>query len=162
MDPTGIVDANKGGISKEDDQGNLIVGSMLSPLPPPLPKSPSESWLWKTLPSIALWHQKKQRSKESETGTKWETIVKTSNVRHDHARYSEVSSSALSWVALFLVYGIMVGLLISNERLTNSSSFYIKKLFKNLVNNITHFFAILLLIGKPKLSDILFFLHDRN
>ncbi|KAH7858748.1 hypothetical protein Vadar_027569 [Vaccinium darrowii] len=89
LDPTGIVDANKGGISKEDDQGNLIVGSMLSPLPPPLPKSPSESWLWKTLPSIALWHQKKQRSKESETGTKWETIVKTSNVHHDHARYSE-------------------------------------------------------------------------
>lgn len=92
LETTGIVYANKECIFKEDNQGNPIVGSMLSPLPPPLPKSPSESWLWKTLPSIASWHQKKQRSKESDTGIKWETIVKTSNVHHDHARYSEVSS----------------------------------------------------------------------
>lgn len=95
LETTGIVDAKKECNLKEDNQGNPIVGSMLSPLPPPLPKSPSESWLWKTLPSIALWHQKKQRSKESDMDTKWETIVKTSNVRHDHARYSEVSLSPL-------------------------------------------------------------------
>ncbi|PSR98634.1 Enolase [Actinidia chinensis var. chinensis] len=74
----------------EDDEGNNPdVSSVLSPLPPPLPKSPSESWLWRTLPSIPLRHQKKQRAKASDTGTKWETIVKTSNVHHDHMRYSE-------------------------------------------------------------------------
>lgn len=74
-----------------------------SPLPPPLPKSPSESWLWRTLPSITLGnpfansrrgsplHPKKlQGQKASATNTKWETIVKTSNSRHDHVRYSEV------------------------------------------------------------------------
>ncbi|KAH6829165.1 hypothetical protein C2S53_014859 [Perilla frutescens var. hirtella] len=74
-----------------------------SPLPPPLPKSPSESWLWRTLPSISLGnpfansrhssssplHPKKQGQKASATNTKWETIVKTSNLRHDHVRYSE-------------------------------------------------------------------------
>ncbi|XP_057764083.1 uncharacterized protein LOC130985246 [Salvia miltiorrhiza] len=75
-----------------------------SPLPPPLPKSPSESWLWRTLPSITLGnpfansrrssplHPKKQQvqgQKASANNTKWETIVKTSNSRHDHVRYSE-------------------------------------------------------------------------
>ncbi|KAK4440056.1 hypothetical protein Salat_0340500 [Sesamum alatum] len=72
-----------------------------SPLPPPLPKSPSESWLWRTLPSISLGnpfghsreknhlHSKKQGQKGSATDTKWETIVKTSNIRPDHVRYSE-------------------------------------------------------------------------
>ncbi|KAL0442649.1 UNVERIFIED_CONTAM: hypothetical protein Slati_1987600 [Sesamum latifolium] len=72
-----------------------------SPLPPPLPKSPSESWLWRTLPSISLGnpfghlrernhpHSKKQGQKGSATDTKWETIVKTSNIRTDHVRYSE-------------------------------------------------------------------------
>ncbi|CAL5346189.1 unnamed protein product [Camellia sinensis] len=72
-----------------DNEVNPSVGSMLSPLPPPLPKSPSESWLWRTLPSISLRHPKKQHGKASNTGTKWETIVKTSNVHHDHVRYSE-------------------------------------------------------------------------
>lgn len=69
-----------------------------SPMPPPLPKSPSESWLWRTLPSISLGnpfaharqrshlHQKKQGDQKD---TKWETIVKTANLQHDHALYSE-------------------------------------------------------------------------
>ncbi|KAL6992401.1 hypothetical protein U1Q18_010510 [Sarracenia purpurea var. burkii] len=87
--------------SKADDQGNHNVSSMLSTLPPPLPKSPSESWLWRTVPSTALRHPfsrstplsqfdpRKKHSKASNMGTKWETIVKTSNVHHDHVRYSE-------------------------------------------------------------------------
>lgn len=73
-----------------------------SPLAPPLPKSPSESWLWRTIPSITLGnpfansrrsspiHPKKQAQKGSSANTKWETIVKTSNLRHDHVRYSQV------------------------------------------------------------------------
>lgn len=56
-------------------------------LHPPLPKSPSESWLWRTLPSIN--YSKNKQAKASKTVTKWETIVKTSNVHHDHIRYSE-------------------------------------------------------------------------
>lgn len=86
----------------ESDNRREIDPPSKSPLPPPLPKSPSESWLWRTLPSIPLGnpfahsrrnnhlHSKKQGQKGSATNTKWETIVKTSNIRHDHVRYSEV------------------------------------------------------------------------
>ncbi|KAA8519646.1 hypothetical protein F0562_013909 [Nyssa sinensis] len=84
-----------------DDQENSNVGSLQSLLPPPLPKSPSESWLWRALPSISSrnsfsqshfgtqLHPKNQGQKTSATGTKWETIVKTSNLHYDHVRYSE-------------------------------------------------------------------------
>ncbi|KAL1555985.1 hypothetical protein AAHA92_11659 [Salvia divinorum] len=88
---------------EEDDSGRREVDPPArSPQPPPLPKSPSESWLWRTLPSITLGnpfansrrgsplHPKKlQGQKASATNSKWETIVKTSNSRHDHVRYSE-------------------------------------------------------------------------
>ncbi|THG08033.1 hypothetical protein TEA_011867 [Camellia sinensis var. sinensis] len=83
-----------------DNEVNPSVGSMLSPLPPPLPKSPSESWLWRTLPSISLRHPKKQHGKASNTGTKWETIVKTSNVHHDHVRYSEAAEHYMQVLSL--------------------------------------------------------------
>lgn len=71
------------------------------PLPPPLPKSPSESWLWRTLPSVSSknpfphstlgmqMHHKLQTSKPTTLGPKWETVVKTSNVHHGHLRFSE-------------------------------------------------------------------------
>ncbi|KAG8385435.1 hypothetical protein BUALT_Bualt03G0045000 [Buddleja alternifolia] len=71
---------------------------MKSPLPPPLPKSPSESWLWRTMPlgnpfsqsrSTSPLRSRKQGQIGSITETKWETIVKTSNLRPDHVRYSE-------------------------------------------------------------------------
>nr|GMD06642.1 uncharacterized protein LOC109162477 [Ipomoea batatas] len=62
-----------------------------SPLPPPLPKSPSESWLWRTLPSVPLQNPQKPRSNATKTATKWETIVKSSNLHHDHTRYSEAT-----------------------------------------------------------------------
>ncbi|XP_030548402.1 uncharacterized protein LOC115753760 [Rhodamnia argentea] len=68
-------------------------------LPLPLLKSPSESWLWRTLPSTPSRHplshlttttySKNQDAKVSTTDTKWETIVKTSNLHHDHVRYSQ-------------------------------------------------------------------------
>ncbi|XP_059437930.1 uncharacterized protein LOC132170830 [Corylus avellana] len=88
-------------IHKADDPGNADSSSVNSNLPPALPKSPSESWLWRTLPSISSRnlfshsnlgthkHLKKHDSKTSSTNTKWETIVKTSHLRHDHVRYSE-------------------------------------------------------------------------
>lgn len=76
-----------------------------SPLPPPLPKTPSESWLGRTLPSVpsrnpfthsyisSRFIPKIQDTKLPLTNTKWETIVKTSYSRHDHSRYSEVISN---------------------------------------------------------------------
>ncbi|XP_043701243.1 uncharacterized protein LOC122651777 isoform X2 [Telopea speciosissima] len=82
------------------DQGNFYAISLPSPLPPPLPKSPSESWLGRTLsissrnPSLRSYqvtqsHLKKQGSKISSDSPKWETIVKTSNVHLEHSRFSQ-------------------------------------------------------------------------
>ncbi|KAL6562058.1 hypothetical protein OROGR_003065 [Orobanche gracilis] len=77
--------------------------------PPPLPKSPSESWLWRTLPlgnpfvghshrnNSQLQSNKKQGRKGSDAETKWETIVKSSKSRHDHARHSERTISHASY-----------------------------------------------------------------
>ncbi|KAM2016675.1 hypothetical protein ACFX16_047062 [Malus domestica] len=71
------------------------------PLGPPLPKSPSESWLKRTLPSISSRSSSSQYSsgsqiyasgqpsKTSSLDPKWETIVKTSNTHHGHWRFSE-------------------------------------------------------------------------
>ncbi|KAL7243559.1 hypothetical protein ACSBR1_015874 [Camellia fascicularis] len=93
--------SNNEHILKADDQGSPNVGSSLSSLPPPLPKSPSESWLCRTLPSISFqhplshsglgtqFHHKMGHAKVPSSGTKWENIVKTSNVHHDHVRCSK-------------------------------------------------------------------------
>ncbi|KAK7302949.1 hypothetical protein RJT34_13846 [Clitoria ternatea] len=73
----------------------------VSPLPPPLPKSPSESWLWRALPLVAVKNSfmhsnqgtqsnaKRSDSNSTSSNIKWETIVKTSNLHHDHVRYSQ-------------------------------------------------------------------------
>ncbi|XWS12510.1 hypothetical protein CRYUN_Cryun37aG0095400 [Craigia yunnanensis] len=83
------------------DEGEAKASSDYSPLPPPLPKTPSESWLWRALPSVTSrnsfsqsyndtrFNPKKQETKIPVTDTKWETIVKTSYLHHDHVRYSE-------------------------------------------------------------------------
>ncbi|XP_068325193.1 uncharacterized protein [Pyrus communis] len=79
---------------KLDRKSGQII-TIQSPLPPPLPRSPSESWLWSTLSSISSRnsfshaHTKRLESETSSMSTKWETIVKTSNSRNDHVRYSE-------------------------------------------------------------------------
>nr|XP_028966148.1 uncharacterized protein LOC103417007 isoform X1 [Malus domestica] len=86
--------------SNSDTNGKLDTKSgqiitVQSPLPPPLPRSPSESWLWSTLSSISSRksfshaHTKRLESETSSMSTKWETIVKTSNSCNDHVRYSE-------------------------------------------------------------------------
>ncbi|KAK6141222.1 hypothetical protein DH2020_025019 [Rehmannia glutinosa] len=73
------------------------------PVPPPLPKSPSDSWLWRTLPSVstknsslrsylgAATNPQNQFSKAPTSDTKWETIVKTTKVQRRHLHYSEVT-----------------------------------------------------------------------
>lgn len=73
-----------------------------SPLAPPSPKKPSESWLFHNLPSATsqipsrrypFLPQKQDLKENSRSVTKWETIVKTSYMHRDHIRYSEVSIS---------------------------------------------------------------------
>nr|GEX53471.1 hypothetical protein [Tanacetum cinerariifolium] len=68
------------------------VDGLDAPQVPPLPKSPSESWLWRKMTLRSPFLKKLQQApieKSSKSGPKWETIVKTSNVHHDHVRYSE-------------------------------------------------------------------------
>lgn len=89
---------------EEEDQGDSYAISSQSPLPPgppPLPKSPSESWLCRTLPSVSSmnlssrsylgvqFHSKRHLLKEPQVDSKWETIVKTTNAQHSHLRFSE-------------------------------------------------------------------------
>ncbi|VVB17605.1 unnamed protein product [Arabis nemorensis] len=73
-------------------------GCDLSPLTPPPPKKPSDSWLFRNLPSVSskipsrgyLFHpRKKDLEENSASVTKWETIVKTSYIHRDYIRYSE-------------------------------------------------------------------------
>ncbi|KAI3991451.1 hypothetical protein MKX01_000538 [Papaver californicum] len=76
-----------------ENEGNLSLVCFLAPLPPPLPKSPSESWLLRTLPSVssrnAAQFSRKQALKRFSNDPKWETIVKTTNVNSSNLRFSE-------------------------------------------------------------------------
>lgn len=72
------------------------------PVPPPLPNSPSDSWLYRTLPSMSLKNSSRhydfgtginlrnQAPKTQSGDPKWETIVRATKVHHQHLRYSEV------------------------------------------------------------------------
>eukprot|EP00268_Persea_americana_P040062 TRINITY_DN3973_c0_g1_i2.p1 TRINITY_DN3973_c0_g1~~TRINITY_DN3973_c0_g1_i2.p1 ORF type:complete len:708 (-),score=159.26 TRINITY_DN3973_c0_g1_i2:574-2697(-) len=83
------------------DEGDSYTSFLQSPLPPPLPKSPSESWLCRTLPSVSSmdsssrsylgvqFRSRKQLLKASPVDPKWETIVKTNNAQQRHLRFSE-------------------------------------------------------------------------
>lgn len=80
----------------------------LSVSQPPLPRTPSESWLCRTLPrssttsSVVSGHfsvivsgqaarfKRKMEQKTNSQSIKWETIVKTSYKHHHHVRYSDV------------------------------------------------------------------------
>lgn len=92
--PFGNLGAENEDNKNANDPKDSNLTSLESTLPPPLPKSPSESWLWRTLPSIPLrgpflsFNSKKSQKSQTD-GTKWETIVKTSNLHKDHVRYSE-------------------------------------------------------------------------
>ncbi|XP_041024062.1 uncharacterized protein LOC121264824 [Juglans microcarpa x Juglans regia] len=97
----GNLNISSGQIHKADETGTADASFVRSPAHPPLPKSPSESWLWRTLPSVSARYPilpsnlgtqmdlKREDPKTSSTNTKWETIVKSSHLHHDHVRYSQ-------------------------------------------------------------------------
>ncbi|VFQ79047.1 unnamed protein product [Cuscuta campestris] len=77
------------------------------PVPPPLPMSPSESWLCRTLPSLSTKHSSLQRPyifgkgdprnqscKVSSGDSKWETMVKTTKGHHQHWYSQELMALA--------------------------------------------------------------------
>ncbi|XP_042060099.1 uncharacterized protein LOC121804562 [Salvia splendens] len=74
------------------------------PAPPPLPKSPSDSWLWRTLPSMNTKNSplrpycgaaENNCFKAPANDMKWETIVKTTKVQRRHMHYSEESLTTI-------------------------------------------------------------------
>ncbi|MQM18029.1 hypothetical protein Taro_051013 [Colocasia esculenta] len=87
---------------RAEDQGKNGVNAMRALLPPPLPKSPSESWLWRTLPSVASknsaplsllgiqHYPKKQVDRASLTDPKRETNIKKSGVTKRQMRFADV------------------------------------------------------------------------
>lgn len=101
------------------------------PIPPPLPNSPSDSWLWRTLPSMSVKNAslrsylgaetkpQNQVSKDHSINTKWETIVKTTKVHHRHSHHSRVSLSFVKsdhqWsprMHLLVLYNYINGLIL--------------------------------------------------
>ncbi|KAF3444012.1 hypothetical protein FNV43_RR13702 [Rhamnella rubrinervis] len=82
-------------------KGSAHGSSLQTPLALLLPKSPSDSWLKRTLPTISSRNSSSrsslaahsclsgQVSKTSTLDPKWETMVKISNVHTGHLRFSE-------------------------------------------------------------------------
>ncbi|KAG8365541.1 hypothetical protein BUALT_Bualt18G0115800 [Buddleja alternifolia] len=56
IDESRLLECTESGenLESSDDEREYDRAILKSPLPPPLPKSPTESWLWRTLPSIPL------------------------------------------------------------------------------------------------------------
>ncbi|XP_019176052.1 PREDICTED: uncharacterized protein LOC109171415 [Ipomoea nil] len=77
---------------KPDYRSYSDVTSSLSPYPP-LPKSPSESWLWRTLPSIPSRgghnDQTNQSPRATNTATKREITVSSCSEHHCNSYYTE-------------------------------------------------------------------------
>ncbi|KAL2343285.1 hypothetical protein Fmac_004570 [Flemingia macrophylla] len=85
----------------DDDSGKVGTEYVLHPLAPPLPKSPSESWLCRALPLVSSKNSfphsnqgthsqaKRKGFSRASSYTKWETIVKASNLNHDHVSCSK-------------------------------------------------------------------------
>ncbi|XP_057838395.2 uncharacterized protein LOC131048452 isoform X2 [Cryptomeria japonica] len=84
-------------------ESTVSVTGLAPPLQPPLPKSPSESWLWRAMPRTPSPNSPSQRysrlgsplrkqqqgSKASIADPKWETIVKSAYTQPGHLRFSE-------------------------------------------------------------------------
>lgn len=85
-----LPEGNLGVINKqppmEENQENPKESFSEFPLPPPLPKSPSDSWLWRTLPSIS----RNNAIKAPSVDPKWGTIVKPSNTYLGLLNFAEV------------------------------------------------------------------------
>ncbi|CAL5214160.1 unnamed protein product [Lathyrus oleraceus] len=81
-----------------DDSEKTDAKCLMHLLSPPLPKSPSESWLCRALPLVSFKNSLAYPSRGTQQShaakmigysrtssySKWETIVKTSNLHHDH------------------------------------------------------------------------------
>ncbi|KAK6917915.1 Protein of unknown function DUF688 [Dillenia turbinata] len=89
----GYLDCNESPPPNLETQQSLEDSYSEFPRPPPLPKSPSESWLGRTLPSLSRRNASRpfigKQSKASSVDPKWETIVKTSKVHSGHLGFSE-------------------------------------------------------------------------
>jgi len=97
---------NKQIVVVDDGLGKNGAESVMLLLSPPLPKSPSESWLCRALPLVSLKSPSMHLSRGSTQSqavkrigysrassySKWETIVKTSNLHHNHEFCSKVTS----------------------------------------------------------------------
>ncbi|OIV95237.1 hypothetical protein TanjilG_21627 [Lupinus angustifolius] len=91
----------EGAFGEDSKINNQQIVLAENPLPIPLPKSPSESWLWRALPLVSLknsfFHSnqgtqsntKRHDSNTTSSHIKWETMVKTSNLHRDHVRHSQ-------------------------------------------------------------------------
>lgn len=95
-----VIDLESQRLGKLGNQESSQSSNSQMPLALLLPKSPSESWLKRTLPTISARNSSSWSSLAARIGTsspmaspldpKWETIVKTSNVQHGRLRFSEV------------------------------------------------------------------------
>lgn len=97
----GKIDLEREALMRLGDRQNPSSACSPFPLPPPLPKSPSDSWLLRALPSVASKRPSSRTSlgvdavngncalESALVDPKWETIVKSSNVHHGHLRFSE-------------------------------------------------------------------------
>lgn len=102
-------------IHEADETGTADATFIRSPAHPPLPKSPFESWLRRTLPSDSTRypflrsklgnhvHLKREDPKTLSTNAKWETIVKSSHLHHDHVRYSQVMASFIIFIGFSII-----------------------------------------------------------
>ncbi|CAL0301319.1 unnamed protein product [Lupinus luteus] len=90
-----------GTFNEDSNINNQQIVLAENPLTLPLPKSPSESWLWRALPLVSLknsflhsnqGNQSQTKRHDSNTTSRhvnWETMVKTSNLHRDHVRHSQ-------------------------------------------------------------------------
>lgn len=107
-------EANESSMKKETTERleNTHKMHLKFPVPPPLPMSPSESWLCRTLPSLPTKNSssrsylgngnpRNQVFKVPSDDPKWETMVKTTKGHHHHLRYSQVYSFVSSMQSFF-------------------------------------------------------------
>ncbi|KAL3632281.1 hypothetical protein CASFOL_025265 [Castilleja foliolosa] len=79
---------------KKATEGSLV-NYARHPVPPPLPKSPSDSWLGRTLPSMSNKNSYLRLYPSPRNELSKETMVKTTKVQRRHMHYSEESLKSI-------------------------------------------------------------------